>query len=42
MHPSTQGATMVYDQYLLPLFADVEVHIKKAEKLVEEKSAEAI
>ena len=41
MHPSTMGALMVYDTYILPLMSKAEVHIQKAEQLVQEKAGEA-
>ena len=34
MHPSTKGATMVYNTYILPGMQQMEGHIEKAEKLV--------
>merc|ERR1712060_123152 len=34
MHPSTMGATMVYNTYILPTMKGVEGHIEEAEKLV--------
>lgn len=37
MHPSTQGATMIYNTYILPGMKDVEKHIVKAESLVGEQ-----
>ena len=37
MHPSTMGATMVYNTYILPGMNQVEGHIEKAEKFVEEQ-----
>ena len=37
MHPSTKGATMVYNTYILPGMNQVEGHIDKAEKLVGEQ-----
>ena len=37
MHPSTMGATMVYNTYILPGMNQVEGHIEKAEALVGEQ-----
>ena len=37
MHPSTKGATMVYNTYILPGMNKVEGHIEKAESLVGEQ-----
>ena len=34
MHPSTKGATMVYNTYFLPAMSQAETHIQKAENLV--------
>ena len=34
MHPSTKGATMIYNTYILPGMQQMEGHIEKAEKLV--------
>ena len=34
MHPSTQGATMVYNTYILPTVQDMEGSIQKVEKAV--------
>ena len=37
MHPSTKGATMVYNTYILPGMNEMEGHIEKAESLVGEQ-----
>ena len=34
MHPSTMGALMVYNTYILPTMQGMETHIEKAEKFV--------
>lgn len=41
MHPSTLGATMVYNTYVLPIMKQNEAKIAELEKLAEEKFNEA-